>query len=127
MLNSHSWMVLQETEPETSDVKHYSLPVEKSLSASVAPGTDLRPGSTDHSSTRTNHVLFDMTVFSSKNRRNQIFKKREIRYSRFCVGVNTIILTLGVFLVSRAEAVSEPQEIPSCVCTLVRLFQCQSC
>lgn len=49
----------------------------------------------------------------------------EIRSSRFCVGVNTISLTLGVFLDSRAEAVSE--EIPSCVCTSGKLFHFHSC
>lgn len=44
----------------------------------------------------------------------------------FCVGVNTTILTLGVFPVSVAEVVSEPQEIPCCVRSLVGLFDCQS-
>lgn len=42
MLNLHSWMVLQETEPVISDVKHYGLPVEQTLSAEVAPEAEVR-------------------------------------------------------------------------------------
>lgn len=65
------------------------------------------------------HLLhFFCSLFSKKNRWNQIFQQKEIWCNRFCVGVNTTILTLGVFLVSRAEVVWEPQEIPCCVCTL---------